>query len=140
MQNPIEIRFDMTDLERQLNRYSRNLRNINMYVVGEIIRSAMEEVIETEGISGTQGKWEPFSPETLKRHPHRIGGTLLVDSGKLSDFQIDVFSEDVSVFSPADYSEFFVTGTRNMPMRDPTAINWNGVLDDVIDYLSEEVI
>lgn len=32
---------------------------------------------------GSLGKWAPLSAATLKRHPHRVGGKILSDTGDL---------------------------------------------------------
>jgi phage gpG-like protein len=116
-------------------------------VLGEIIQTAVEEVIQTEGAAGTDGPWEPFSPTTLKLNPKRRGGQLLQDTGLLARLQIRRGMDWVEVRSPAPYAGFHVTGVRQngipnlgpVPARNFLAIDLGRILERAAEAVAAEI-
>lgn len=135
----ISVKFDMSELEAVLNKYAVRDRNIDMVVAAEALRIAMNDVITSEGVKGEQGRWKGFKESTLRRHPRRIGGKLLQDSGFLANIQTRVKPRLAEAYSPAPYAKHHITGTRHMARRDPTAVRWGPLLDDIANSILMEV-
>lgn len=135
----IEVKFDVTDLGRQIRRFEDKTRNLPMDLVGTMLLGAVEEMFETEGAAGTQGAWRPFETTTLQRHPRRIGGMLLQDTGATANVQIkEVAGHSVSLESPPDYAGWHLIGTGNMVQRDFFAIKFGKLFEAVGDELMQE--
>ncbi|AGE60858.1 phage virion morphogenesis protein [Bacillus phage Andromeda] len=66
------------------------LRQSSVYLEGSMSRRFSQG-------GGSKGKWKSLSPATIKRHPHRSGGTPLNDTGRLRS---SVSSGAVKQFTP----------------------------------------
>lgn len=135
----VDVTFEMGDIRRVLRGFGTRAAGVPLRPLADVLLEAVDDVIQTEGAAGTQGRWEPFSPRTLQRHPRRRGGMLLQATGELANFQPRFSPGTVVVASPANYSGYHVDGTDNMPRRDPTAINFVPVLDIMGDGVLEEI-
>lgn len=126
------VEMDMSDVLRELDRRGRVARNLDevMPRLGEILKTHMDDYVQSEG----DGNWPPFSAETLRRNPRRVGGMLLQDTGLLADFQVDAQSDSVEVFSPAPYA-----GHHVRSKRDPTAIDMASALAEMSLTLQDEL-
>jgi phage gpG-like protein len=144
MANFVDIKVDTSDVSKKLRRLSLRARNIDMPSVAEALSTAIDDVITSQGKKGRQRGWKPFSPTTLKWRPNRIGGQLLQDTGLLAAMETRIEGYTVIASSPAPYAKYHQTGTkrgkRPMPRRDPFAIVWGRLLDDIADMLLVEVI
>ena len=136
------VEFDMSNLESRLNGYKIREKNLDMSVIAEILRTHMDDLINSQGATGEQGKWKGFAPSTLKRNPKRIGGMLLQRTGiaGLADFGIDINQETILAYSPAPYAKYHVKGTKHMPRRDPTAVKMGPLLDEIAETILEDVV
>jgi hypothetical protein len=136
----VDVIVDISDVISKLKKYGLRDRNVDMSIAAEALRSAMSDLIRSEGALGTEGLWRPLSPSTLRAHPNRIGGRLLQDTGLLANIQTRVSPRSAEAYSPAPYGGYHVTGTRKMPRRDFTAVRWGPLLDDIADSIMVEVI
>lgn len=143
----VDVHFDMHELEQVIHRLRENVEETALPIVGETLVTAIDELIQSEGATGTQGKWEPFSPTTFKLHPRRRGGKLLQDTGLLANMQTRIGPDWVEVESPAPYAKYHHTGTRKnarpnmgpLPQRDYLAVDLDAVLEDAADQIAEVI-
>ena len=135
----VDVRFDTEALQARIRAYGTRDKNIPMALVGEMISSAVDDVIQSEGLAGTKGAWDPFLASTLQRHPRRIGGKLLQDTGVLANMQSRPRAREVKVESPAPYAGWHAEGTRAIPERDFLAIDFNKVLEDIAEVILMEM-
>lgn len=137
----VKVEFDVRDLTAKIGRYQKRLKNISMAVVAEILQTAVDNLIQSEGVEGTQGRWKGFSPVTFKIHPEREGGSLLQATGQLANMQPSEGDWYAMVTSSAPYAGYHITGTRkpDMPSRDFFALKFDEVLDEIGDMILEEV-
>lgn len=136
----VEIRVDFSDLNAVLAGYVRRSNNIDTSVISQILATAIDDVIQSQGAAGTQGAWDEFSPTTLDIHPRRIGGMLLQDTGILANIQTSEGGFWGMAASPAEYAHWHVTGTGNMPERDFLAVELEQVSDEIADILTAEIV
>lgn len=101
-------------------------------VVGEILRSAIDEVFLTEG----RGEWE------VSRRVLEEGGTILQDTGRLAaSIAIEEIGGDtVEAFALEPYGKFHVFGTKYMPARDYLDIDFIAVSDEVSEFILGEIL
>jgi len=136
-----EVRLDVDELILHLQRFDANSRTLPMDAFAALVIGEVDLVIESEGAEGTDGRWEPFSEETLRRHPRRVGGMLLQDTGATAVIQVKEVSEQtVVIASPTEYAEHHLQGTRNMPKRDFFALNFPRVLEELGEIALEEIL
>ena len=133
------VDVDVSDVTRALRVFARRADNLNMPFIAEVLSTAVDDLIQSEGAEGTQGPWKPFAQSTLERHPRRRGGKLLQDKGVLANFQARTGPDFAEVYSPAPYAEWHVTGTRHMPKRNPLAIDLTKVTDEIAEDVLEEI-
>ncbi len=135
----IDVEFDVSELQRALRRYQTRNRNLPMDAFANLLINEVEDVFETKGGSGTAGSWEPFRPSTLERHPRRVGGMILQDTGATANIQVmRVEPQAVEIGSPTVQAPFFLSGTRNMVKRDFFALNFPKVLAELGDLVLQE--
>lgn len=135
------VTFDMGGMYDALGRMEKRERSIPMDHFATYLMSAVDDVIQSEGKAGSDGAWAPFSPRTFKIHPRRIGGKLLQDTGALANVQvIDVQAQSVTVASIPFYAKFHQTGTKWMPKRDPFAVNFPKLLEEIAEDLLQQVV
>lgn len=130
--------FVTTELEGVLTGYVRRSRNLSMDSIAEGMITAVDDLIQNEG----NGTWADLKPSTLKRHPRRIGGSLLQDSGELAEIQQSPDSPGpdwVQIESPAPYGWYHVEGTKHMDARNYLAIDLGRVLEQAAEEIAVEV-
>jgi len=132
----IDVQFDMRDLEKALGEYTRKIKAVPMNVVAEMLATAIDDEIQSEG----RGSWPGFSPNTIKRHPRRAGGSLLQDTGLLANIQKSEGNDWAQATSPAPYAGFHVTGTKNMPARNFLDLNMGEILEEIAAYIADEIV
>lgn len=135
----IEVKFDVSDIAKTMKQYQNRVKNVQMSTVAEILQTAVDDLIQAEGVGGTQGKWKGFAASTLKSKPKRKGGSLLQDGGDLADMQPKEGDWWAGVVSPAEYAGWHITGTANMPVRDFFALNFDKVLEEIGESIIEEI-
>ncbi len=139
MAGDVEVIFDMSGMNRALRRYERKIQNLPMDLLGQLIVNATDEMFQTEGAAGTEGKWTPLQASTIKRHPRRAGGQILQATGATANIQIDEASNFTLKFSsPTGYSGYLTGGTEHMVARDFFALNFASVLDAAGDLALQE--
>lgn len=135
------ITVDMRELQLVLKRTSQRSKNLPMKLYATQFLSEVDDVIQSEGAAGTKGKWEPFADSTLERHPRRVGGSLLQDTGALAAIQVKQITGTSFVLeSNPHYAKYHLTGTEHMPERDFFAVNFQKALDDMGDEVLQELI
>lgn len=136
----VSVRFDVEPLVQQLERMGANAYTLPMDAFAQLVLNDIEEMFETQGAAGTDGEWDPLTAATLKRHPRRIGGMLLQDTGATANMQIrDVHEMGFTYFSPTSYSKFHITGTEHMVKRDFFALNFSDLFDRMGELALEEI-
>lgn len=131
--------FVTTALEGVLTGYIRRNRSLSMSTIAAGLITAVDDLIQNEG----DGRWPDLAASTIKRHPHRRGGSLLQDTGLLASIQESPDSPGpdwVQVESPAPYSWYHVSGTRNMPERDFLLVDFARVLEQAADEIAQEIV
>jgi hypothetical protein len=111
-----------------------------MRVAALALQTAMDDVIDSEGAESESGQWQPFNPNTFKRHPNRIGGKLLQSTGVLANIQTRVRPREAEAYSPAPYAGYHVSGTKYMPKRDFTDVKWGLLLEVIGDSIATEIV
>lgn len=128
----VQVRVDPTALIVRLERMGGNAKTLNMDHFAALMVGAIDDTFQSEGAKGTDGPWEPFAEETLRRHPRRIGGLLLQDTGATANVQVREAGElKVVIASPTDYSQWHIVGTANMPRRDFFALHFDDLLEEL---------
>jgi phage gpG-like protein len=143
---PVNVKFDMRQLEMLLSHYEGKARSIPMSIVGETVAAAIDDLIESEG----DGSWKRFSPVTLKLHPNRRGGKLLQATGRLANMQIRSGTNWVDVESPAPYAIYHHMGTdqvrgwvesdEGMPQRDFLDIDMVSTLEEAAGLILADIV
>ncbi len=135
----VNVVFDMSGLNRAVRRYERKTKNLPMDLMGQLLANETDEMFQTEGAAGTEGKWAPLLESTIRRHPRRAGGQILQATGATANIQVEEVSNwAVTVGSPTGYSGFLADGTKNMEARDFFALNFPEVLDAMGDLALQE--
>lgn len=133
------VTFDMSEVEAQLDRVGRRAKNFDNALLTTLLLEHVEEVFESEGRAGADGPWQPLSPDTIERHPSRSSGALLFNTGVFSNWQSATQGETSIVWSPAPYAKYHVTGTENMPKRNPFAVIESKFMDQAERIMSLEI-
>lgn len=146
----VNVHFDMRELESAIGSIYEQVQDVALPIIGETVSAAVDELIQSEGATGTQGPWKPFSPNTFKPdiHPRRRGGKLLQDTGLLADIQTEIGYEVVDVLSPAPYGVYQKEGVNPnpwpgfdpIPSRDYLAIDLEKVLEEAAESILEEAL
>ena len=136
------VEFKVEKLQARIKAMGARSKNLPMDLLGQIMADAIDDVIDSEGKAGTQGKWDPFvwERETGRRpDPRRVGGKLLQDIGLLANIQVDAGQNEVLVGSPAPYAHFHLVEGPNRPVRDFLAIDFDAVLEEISDVVTREI-
>lgn len=128
------VHFDLSDLVSVFNDIADSVESYPMELVTTDMVGSVDELIDSQG----NGEWDPLKDSTIRRHPRRAGGRLLQDTGLLANIQPSNGPDWAEVASPAPYSGFHVTGTRNMVKRDWTDIDMDLLLDNILDAIMED--
>jgi phage gpG-like protein len=140
MADLVDIRLDVDELVARLNRMEAASMNLPMDAFATITLGYVEEMFQTQGAVGTQGEWDPLLLSTLQRHPRRVGGMILQDTGAMANVQVmDVQEQSFVVKSPKDYARWHIRGTRHMARRDFFALNFTDLLNEMSDFVFEEI-
>ena len=136
----VSVRIDTDELVAKLDRMGANSKNLPLDAFAALAIAEVDDVIQSEGVKGTDGQWDPLSSETLRRWPRRRGGKLLQDTGALANIQVaKVEEQSFTLASPKDYAKFHVTGTRNMPKRDFFALDFASLMEQFGELALEEI-
>lgn len=143
----IPVRVDTRDLEIAVKELDGPVEPA-LQIIGEILTTRIDDLIQSEGATGVKGSWDPFSSVTFKLHPGRRGGKLLQKTGQLASMQTSYGSNWVQVGSPAPYAAAHITGVLDNPMpnmgpipsRDFLAIHLGEALDEAADSIAQEKI
>lgn len=144
----IGAKVDVVDFRRVLHRFEERNKNLPMTQLAEAFVGAVDDMFESEGASGTEGKWQPMAQATVDRHPRRAGGRLLQDTGATANIQIKgpkggsqgTKASGFTLVSPTAYSRYLVDGTEHMPARDFFALRFNDVMDEFADDVLQELV
>mgnify|MGYP001617393062 FL=1 len=135
------VLVDMTEPLRVLDGIRMRAENLDRDVVGQILLTAVDDVIQSEGALGNQGPWAPFSPNTRRRRGSMATAKLLQDTGHLAAMSVRHGVDYTDIVSPADYTIFHVLGSRDgkLPRRDPFDFKQGPVLDEIADTALEDI-
>jgi hypothetical protein len=140
MSADVDIRLDVDELKARLNRMSANAATLPMDAFAAMVVADVDDMFQTQGASGSDGEWAPFQRATLIRHPRRIGGMLLQDTGATANIQVaEVTEQSFRVRSPTAYAGFHVRGTRFMEKRNFFALNFPDLLERMSELALEEL-
>ncbi len=118
------VNFDTSEVEAVFKNLGVRAKNFDQSLLTQLLLEHVEEVFDSEGTKGRDGKWEPLKASTIERNPSRASGALLFDTGLLANFQTTTRSSQSIVWSPASYIQAHVEGVpdNNLPARNPFAI------------------
>lgn len=133
------VTVDMGHVERRITALAERFNNIPLAVLASDVQLAVDDLIQSEGVLSGE-RWQALSDETLRRHPRRIGGLLLQDTGLLANLQTFVGDDFFGVRSPAPYAGYHVTGTKNMPARDFLAVDIATLLGSLAEEIASEIV
>jgi len=140
MSADVDIRINVDELVAKLTRMSANAATLPMDAFAAMMVADVDDLFQSQGKTGTDGEWAPFRPATLLRHPRRIGGMLLQDTGATANIQVtEVTQQSVTIRSPTSYAGFHVTGTRSMAKRNFFAINYPDLVERMSELAIEEL-
>lgn len=122
MGSGVTIKFDATKVEAKFKRFGQRARDLDNSLITALLLEFVEDVFDSQGVAGADGKWDAFQPSTLKRHPNRAGEQLLFNTGVLANFQSATKGDTSIVSSPPRYAKYFATGTKHMAKRNPFAV------------------
>jgi hypothetical protein len=128
------VHFDLSGLVSVFDDMADSIESYPMALIATDMVGSVDELIDSQG----NGEWDPLKDSTIRRHPRRAGGRLLQDIGLLANMQPSDGPDWAEVASPAPYSGYHVTGTRNMAKRDWTDINMDLLLDNILDSIMED--
>jgi len=135
------VRVDADSLIARINSLDQNVSSLPMDLFGQLIVNEVDEAFQSQGASTERGRWEPFNPRTLKRHPRRIGGMLLQDTGATANVQVmEVTADSVTVRSVTKQSRWHIEGTEHMPRRDFFALRFDRLLEELGEMVLEEIM
>ena len=143
----VNVKVCTLDVEKLLDRIAQHVQSVPTSLISQMLVTAIEDEIESEG----RGRWEGFSPTTLKLHHRRKGGKLLQDTGNLASIQSDEGDDWAEAWSPAPYAIFHIFGAtqdniylqhapHRLPQRDFLDVELDEVLEEVVNTFTEEVI
>lgn len=135
-----DVEFDVTNLNRVLDVYAKNSENLPMPILAQMLDTEVSEVFETQGTAGTDGAWAPFAAATLRRHPRRVGGMLLQDTGVTANMQTRTGDDWAQVFSPSAYGWRHSQGSGALPKRDFLAIDMGKVTEEMAEFVAVEIV
>jgi len=128
----MSVEFNMEDLCREVAVMGDDMAGADLkFLRDDLIESIMIQ-FETEG----NGSWPPLSPHTLRKKRNPAAG-MLVDSGALKrSIWGEYSSTEVVIYVGVPYAGYHITGTKNMPKRDYSAIN----IDEIVAYATGQIM
>lgn len=133
------VEIDVSELEHVLVALRVRAENVDRDVLGQILLTAVDDVIQSEGAAGAAGAWDPFSPNTRRKRGSMSEAKLLQDTGLLATMDLTSGPDFMLVTSPADYAIFHVEGNDNLPVRDPFDVNMDAMLDEIEGVVMDDV-
>lgn len=134
------VRFDPRNVQVKLEHLGQRAVGFDQSLLTHLLLSHVEEVFDSQGAKGIDGRWERLAKSTLIRHPRRRGGKVLHDTMVLGNFQTATMGDTSVVWSPATYAIHHVHGTQHMSARNPFAINMHGFLREAEQMVIEEIV
>lgn len=135
----VDVRVDVTQVDAVLRGYVSRSKNIDQSFIAQVLTTAVDDVIQSEGRAGDEGPWKPMQPATWHWNPRRKGGRLLQATGLLANMQ-DVSGDGFAkIKSPAPYAHWHVTGTKHMAKRNFLAIDLGKASEEIGEYLTAEI-
>jgi len=133
-----EVKFDEREFRRRLEAFQAKAKSLGELSgeISQMLLLAVEDEFDSQG----GGEWEPFAASTLKRHPRRAGGKLLQDTTEMiGSIKPESDSESASVVTTNPYAGYHVEGTKYMPARDFTDIDYDELGMQIGDLLLKEI-
>ena len=120
----------------QLEARGRRLREFTPGVADELVAAVLEK-FEDEGPG-----WPELAPSTLANRRGGGGGAKILQdtSAFVGSWQAESDERTAAAVSNTPYGRFHVTGTRNMPQRDPTDLDFDAVAEAVEDFILSELV
>ena len=131
--------IETIELEAVLARIGMRAQNVDRDVLGTILLSTIDDVIQSEGVKGAAGAWDPFSPNTRRRRGSMSAAKLLQDTGLLANMQLRDGPDYLEAYSPAEYAIRHVEGNDNLAIRDPFDVNQDFMLQEVEDVIMGDI-
>jgi len=136
----VKVEFITDQFQGVLLAYNARKRAIPLDVIAQSLITAIDDRLQSEG----NGQWLPLQNTTLERHPNRLGGSLLQDTGLLAQIQQSPGSPNpnwVEVMSPAKYAIYHTSDRprKVIPLRDFLAIDMPRVLEQIGNTLLAEI-
>lgn len=134
------VGVDVSELEDAIRAYGRKAGSMRAVtrVISEELVSLVSDVFEAEGPG-----WDPLEDSTLaRRRGGGKGAKILQDTGVFAGSVSPGSGDDwAEAFSGVSYGIFHVTGTENMPRRDPFDFGpfESDALRSIADMLLEHV-
>lgn len=126
---------ELTGLFRQLEERGKNVSRLTP-AIAEMLKSAVNDVIEAEGPG-----WKDLADST-KQARRGTSYKILQDTGVLAaSIGTESGPDWAEAYAGAAYADFHVTGTRNMPARNPFELGqfMDDVLSDASDLILQEL-
>lgn len=134
-----EVFVDASQLTRFIRSLELRAKNLKLAPIGEIARTAVDDVFQAEGAVGRNPKWDPLTQATIDRNPRRAGGMILQATGLMANIQTNVQPQRVTIASPAKYARHHVNGTRWMPKRDFFAVDERKMFREIETNVLEQL-
>lgn len=134
-----DVEIDVSELNIVLDGIRLRSVNVDRGVLGQILLTAIDDVIQTQGAAGAAGAWEPFSPNTHRKRGDMSEAKLLQDTGLLANMQLTEGSDYMEAHSPAEYATFHVNGTERLSVRDPFDVDQDKMLAEVEDIIMGDI-
>jgi hypothetical protein len=131
--------IDTTELTTVLASVRLRAQNVDRDLLGQILLTAIDDVIQSEGTKGAAGAWEPFSPNTRRKRGAMSDAKLLQDTGLLANMQLEQGPDYMDAVSPADYTIRHVEGNDNLPIRDPFDVNQDFMLAEMEQAVMDDI-
>lgn len=136
----VDVRVDITQIDAVLRGFVSRSKNIDESFIAQVLSTAVDDVIQSQGRDGTDGPWDEMKRATWSWNPRRKGGALLQATGLLANMQ-DVSGDGFAkIKSPAPYAHWHVTGTKHMAQRNFLAIDLAKASNEIGDYLTAEIV
>jgi len=134
------VEFNTDELERAVEGIGARAGSIPLGDIAEELKIGIDDVLQAEGAIAGGTKWDPLSPNTVKRHPRRAGRPLLQATSTLANIQTRTGPNFAEASSPARYAGFHVSGTSRMVKRDFLAIDLAATLEIMGDIILQDIV
>jgi phage gpG-like protein len=130
------VEVDLRELMKHADAKRRRLLTLGKVTptIASLLVSAVEDVFEAEGPG-----WDKLDPKTIKQR-RSPAVKILQDTGVLATSIHPEHGHDFGAATAgASYGIFHVTGTKHMPKRDFTAIDWDETLEDIVAIILDHL-